>query len=127
MRIAVGIGSAIVLLLVVAFPLSSSPAQSPGRPTAVDPDFVGKLVLVQHSMGDSMGTVVLKNVGLKALGERTFLTGEIVAYDTELEETWKGVESMVPVAKVESLLVFDNLEQARKAVEAQAKAEKDKE
>jgi hypothetical protein len=79
-------------------------------------EFTGKFVIVEFRSGSRSELELIKGPAIRRLGGRDFLVGEY-AIDKDEERDWKGVVLWIPVEGIESLVVFDKYEPARRAAD----------
>lgn len=92
-------------------PPTSFPFAAPFQPEVND--FKGKYVAVSHVFGDELETTVLHSPTVKKLGNRDFLVGEIV-WEEEGAGEKKKASNWLPVEIIDSMVVFENKDQALK-------------
>jgi hypothetical protein len=91
--------------------LRADEPKPPPKPTG---DFAGRVVVVQSKGGVKNAT--LENAGVRPLGGRQFLVGKAINDDTLNQRSYfTGAEVWVPVADIESLVVFETLGQLKRA------------
>jgi hypothetical protein len=89
-------------------------ADEPKPPVKGNDEFAGKVVYVHAKAG--VKEVALEKSGIRLLGGRPFLVGKSVADDAfPFRPFVNGAEMWVPVDDIESLAVFDNLAQLKRA------------
>jgi hypothetical protein len=114
MRRVVVLSTALLALTALSVPQQSTSAEKSTKPGPADPPLRGKYITITWKIGAQAGATTLKNVTLKQLGGRNFLTGE---YATEVNEAfapWKGVRSWIPVDDIVNITEFQDAEQVRK-------------
>jgi hypothetical protein len=85
----------------------------PKGPAKANGEFAGKIVVVQTKAGVKNATI--ENAGIRPLGNRSFLVGKSIADDVINQRSYfTGSEVWVPVDDIESLVVFETLNQLRR-------------
>ena len=114
MRPAIVFCSLALMLVTICSLFNSSTAQTPQKVVAVNDGFAGKIVSIYHRDGDQFSVTLLDHVDVASVGGVVFLSGKSRGFKPEIDEAWKGVDMMIPVKNVETILLFDNLEIAKK-------------
>ena len=106
--------SSLLLVLLVAV---SSHAKEDDKSDRGGRDFANKIVAVNYKSGKTHTSAVLKKVRPGKIGNRDFLVGEFVFDATDENADYDGVEAWIPADKIDGLMVFQDLDAARRIVE----------
>jgi hypothetical protein len=104
-------------LLLVLLVAVSSHAKDDDKPSRTSRDFANKIVAVNYKSGKTHTSAVLKKVRPGKIGNRDFLVGNFVFDATDENADYDGVEAWSPADKVDGLMVFQDLDAARRVVE----------
>lgn len=78
-------------------------------------DFAGKIILLQGKTQ----TITVEKAVLKQLGDRWFVGGKIIRNDAFQRELLVGATIWLPVAELERIVEFEDVEQMRKLLRNQ--------
>ncbi len=87
----------------------------PGRPEqgGERPDFAGKILAVYCMSGHEGG--MLRDVRLARVGFNEFVVGKRIEPEPSAQHRWSGVTVWISTNVISQMLVFDDIESARRA------------
>ena len=105
--------SAVILFSSIVVGLSLLNAADPATPAAAGTDFGGKILVLGAKSSHEYGASI-ENVTIKRIGDRDFFVGKWTTNDGT--PTWQSGQTIwTPVDDVSYIVVFDNVEQLKKA------------
>lgn len=100
-----------------------SAAKDKANPAQIKSKFDRKTLAVNYKMGTIRTSALLQKAREGTIGRREFLVGEF-AFDGKGDDAdYNGVEIWIPLEKIENMMVFDNVDAARRVAEKAWQAE----
>jgi hypothetical protein len=121
-RIAVALATVAVAAVCIGAPAAR---QAAADPPARGDELAGKFLGVNVRQSTGVSPTLLQNASVKRLGNREFLTGELIL-TPDIGAEWQGAVAMLPLDQIDSIVAFDDRDKALKVMKdtvAQAAAQ----
>lgn len=114
----VTIARATLLSLLLVFVAGDhSPAKDKAKPAQIRSKFDRKTLAVNLRFGTTHTSALLQKAREGNIGQREFLVGEYAIDGKDEHADYKGVEVWIPLENIVNLMVFDNVDAARRVAE----------